>query len=1388
MKSVPDIVAVQLAVLSWLCCPLLARADAEDGEADQHRPGLIAEYRSLADRTATLARIDAKPAFYLGRSGPHPRLPAGPFEVVWTGLLLVKDAGPLVFDAWVGGDVTVEIDGVVVLKGKGETDTTRLPGSAKLDRPQGLYPLRVRYRSLPDVPARLQIGWEGPTFAREPLPAWRLKHRAEEVPEAVRQEERTAGGRESAARLGCARCHSSAFPGLTDPPPGPALTDLGARVERTWLLRWLEDPAAVHPDARMPTLFPAGRGGFTERWLVAESLLGPAPAPDSPKTPGPGDHRAGRQVFINQGCAACHQLPDLPAREQASLGRFPLRGLGDRLTPTALSTFLANPHGRYPDGRMPRLPLTPEAARNIAAYLLLWAGPTRDAKAVEPPSAEEINAVQRRLKVRNPAAAGAALVREKRCAACHPGLDATLPADLPLRAEAEDRGCLSAQGLPRFSLDAATKQALLAYQKVAGLEKHPSPFASMQRLLQNAGCVRCHQRDSDRPPPIEAVGSTLGGAFLQEVPYQRTPRLNDPLQKYTRAHLVRTVREGVSGLRPDHYTYRMPAFGTAAETLVQALAEGDGELPAGEDAPERASKDPTLGPLVGPQLAGFQGYGCVSCHLWQGQQLSQPDPVASGPELTRLTGRIRKDWFDRFLEDPARSHPGTPMPAVFTRGKPALLPALDGDPARQKEALWSYLALGKNAPSPKPPPPLAVLPPGADEPPLAALIPIRLPDGSLVESLTLLSSANDLLVYDVGSCTPHSFFSGGRILREVQGRLRRFRIEGAAAVPGLAVSTPFRLLSQDKADPVQSVAFQGHDLIADGVRIHARVQFPSAAIELTETVHLVSQGPKRALIRVVRLRQIPAGQRVEIQGRIPESMPVEVKAVIGRARDAAMDKTLRVTLSPNKEGIAEVQLRYALPPAGALPALERPVLEFVAPGEGALERPGYRAIAYPRLRTPRGEDLLMPGGLAVNPRDGRVFMASMKMGEVFVLRDPTGDGKSARYDNYGRGLFQEAYSLLAEDDALYVLHRRNLTRIVDRTDAPPDRPGLADRLERVAALPHGIADTYDYGYGLVRDRTGGFVYTFAPYANTQLPGSGGALRLIPGQPPREIGFGFRNPFGWCVGPDKEIFFTDNQGDWVATNKLCHLGEGQYHGYPNSAQKQHTNKPMAKPTVWVPYEWARSINGVTYDASGGKFGPFSGQFFMAELMFGGAIVRAQVEKVNGVYQGACFPFWGKGLLGPLCLSFDPKGRLWVGAITEPGWMAQPDRGALYRIDFTGTTPFEIESIHVRPRGFRLVFTTPVSAEQARKAASYAIEHYRYEYTGAYGSPELDRTKLSIDRVEVAEDGRSVELTTGPLVKDRVYLISAPGVRSAKSEGLVHPMGAYTLHVIPRNETR
>ena len=1299
--------------LNWLAGEPPGPADVEPEDV---RPGLVAEYRSLTDPQAKVTRIEPKPAFTLGRSSPHPRIPSGPFEVVWSGVLAVRDPGPIAFSAFVGGELTVTVDGATILDGRGPTDTTRLSARAGLTRSGGYYPITVRYRSLPDVPARLQLWWEGPTFALEPLPAWRLGHVAGKLSAAVQRDELAAHGRTAVGRFGCARCHSGALPGVSDPAPGPSLADASRRLDKGWLLNWLADPAKVRPDAHMPALFTADRAGFVERWMVAEALGGKR----SDETP-PGDHRRGRLAFLSLGCFACHLLPDL-GPEQKALDRAPLTGLGDRFTASDLAVFLGNPHARYPDGRMPRMPVTPDEARDIAAYLLLWSRPTA-ALVAEPPTPEEVREAVRRLGARDQVTAAGVLLRDKGCTACHPGLGESRPRDVPIRVH--DAGCLGARAGPRFALPGDTRSAIAAYLTVAGGEKHPSPFADRQRQLARAGCVHCHQRDSDRPPPIEEIGSTLGGAWLMELPFLKTSRLTNPHQKFMRSHLTAAVREGVSGLRWVKYLYRMPAFGAEADALVQALAEADGELATEPDPPARAVADPTLGTVHGPQLAGFQGYACVSCHVWNGKLVGSPDPGATGPDLTRTAGRIRPDWFDRYLENPMRFSPGTPMPSIFPHGKAALLDSvLAGDAGKQKDALWAYLARGKDAPSPKPPPPIPVAAPEPGKPAVVAQIPIRFADGRVVESLCLLTADHDLLVYDLSEGRPVAFFTGAQILRTVQGRIRQFLAAGTAA--DLKLSPVWQLVG--KPQPAERT-FLGYRRLADGVELRWQFRFGEDWFDVEEAIRFEPDSRRRQLLHTARLG--------------------------GRSGDAGG--------------------AHRLPAAKAAPPWEHKPVTFADDPEGSLVRPGYRAIAYPRPKTVSGEDRVMPGAVAVRPRDGKVFVASMKTGELFALRDPTGDGKNATFENYAHGLFQDALSMLAEDDGLYVLHRRNLTKITETN-------GVADRFDRVAALPHGVADTYDMAYGLARDKQGRFIFGYAPYANATMPGSGGAVRLRPGKPPEEVAFGMRNPLGWCAGPDGEVFFTDNQGEWVATNKLCHVTEGRYFGFPNGAQKQHTTKPAGKTTVWVPYGWAHSINGVAYDHTGGMFGPFAGQFFLAELMFGGAIVRANVEKVNGVYQGACFPFWGKGLLGPVTLAFDPRGPLYVGGITEPGWMAMPDRGALFRIDFTGEVPFEMRSIHARPRGFRVVFTKPVDPATINPAA-FRLEHYRYEYTGAYGSPELDRTAVKVERAEVSADGLSVELTVGGLVTDRVYLITAAGVRSAGGEPPVHPTGAYTLNEIP-----
>src|SRR5262249_11621333 len=147
----------------------------------------------------------------------------------------------------------------------------------------------------------------------------------------------------------------------------------------------------------MPALFAADRRGFVERWILAEFLTssGPARRDDRPG----GDHRAGRLAFLGLGCAACHFVPELDRAAQGHPDRVAFDGLDDRMRAGGRATFLGNPQARYPDGRMPRLPVEPKTARDIAAYLLFWSKPSDDPAPAPEPKAEEVRDLARRLGV-----------------------------------------------------------------------------------------------------------------------------------------------------------------------------------------------------------------------------------------------------------------------------------------------------------------------------------------------------------------------------------------------------------------------------------------------------------------------------------------------------------------------------------------------------------------------------------------------------------------------------------------------------------------------------------------------------------------------------------------------------------------------------------------------------------------------------------------------------------------------------------------------------------------------------------------------------------------------------------------------------------------------------
>ena len=87
------------------------------------------------------------------------------------------------------------------------------------------------------------------------------------------------------------------------------------------------------------------------------------------------DANLGRHLIYSYGCGSCHVIPGV-AEAVGTVGPS-LKGLANRdyiagvltNTPDNLSRWIADPQALEPGNAMPRLGVTPEQARRIAAYL-----------------------------------------------------------------------------------------------------------------------------------------------------------------------------------------------------------------------------------------------------------------------------------------------------------------------------------------------------------------------------------------------------------------------------------------------------------------------------------------------------------------------------------------------------------------------------------------------------------------------------------------------------------------------------------------------------------------------------------------------------------------------------------------------------------------------------------------------------------------------------------------------------------------------------------------------------------------------------------------------------------------------------------------------------------
>jgi hypothetical protein len=512
----------------------------------------------------------------------------------------------------------------------------------------------------------------------------------------------------------------------------------------------------------------------------------------------------------------------------------------------------------------------------------------------------------------------------------------------------------------------------------------------------------------------------------------------------------------------------------------------------------------------------------------------------------------------------------------------------------------------------------------------------------------------------------------------------------------------------------------------------------------------------------------------------------------------------------NGSGDWAVYVAPGLPPSW--PAMIRNQLarDFPSTHNRSSTSSGPENAHYRIVTLPIPPDIVLEvGGLAMRP-DGKL-LACTRRGEVWLIAHPNADDPAdVQFKLFATGL-HEALGLCVNGKDVFVVQRPELTKLVDR-----DGDDVVDEYTTVCDKWGVSGDYHEFAFGPARDRQGNFFVTlnvgFGGGHQAKAPWRGWCVKITPKGELIPFANGLRSPNGVNFNPNGDLFYCDNQGEWVATCKMVHIREGEYYGHPAGlrwvsqspfaktlpektvsgmlydGQKGPTGvsgtPPLTPPCIWFPYgRMGQSVSEPIWDTTGGKFGPFAGQCFVGDQTKSN-IMRVYLEKVNGRYQGACFPFRSGFECGINRLCFGADASLYAG-MTNRGWGSVGGKPyGLQRLVYTGVPPFEIHSMKLTKNGFDLTFTKPVDPAAAQRATAYGMQSFTYNYWSTYGSPEVDHRAEKVEAVTVAPDGKTVSLKVSGFRPGRVYELHLDGVKSTEGDAVLHPEAYYTLNELPR----
>jgi len=515
------------------------------------------------------------------------------------------------------------------------------------------------------------------------------------------QSHSTQAGQLLLTELGCTACHLSDHDAL-QAKRGPVLESVGRRLSPDWVRQFLADPQQAKPGTTMPHMMADWDDAEKQRAIDAlVAFLGTQqkPLPEIKSTAArplavrfwsKGDASRGKQLYHQVGCVACHapdaeyQLSDKEADDKESddkesddeeleewelervarpVRSIPHPDLQAKYSARSLTHFLFDPLATRPSGRMPNLKLDPEAAADIAAYLLI--GKDEQGLSEFPSPAGEL------------VATGKKLFEELRCVNCH-AVAGTASAD-PVSKLQDLNTDLSASCIgksqrksPHYPLEDSQRSSLRQAIARTGVDE------TVDLRLMQLNCYACHQRDGRGGvgPRRRQFFQTVGHVDLGDE--GRIPPPLDGVGRKLTNGWFKKVFFGTGDVRP-HLTIRMPIFGVAADSLVDGFATID-STDQTSDSLEKTESSVEAG-------SKLLDLGCVQCHPLRGEYLAG----VVGVDLAGIDRRVRSEWFRQFMLDPASLKKRTRMPSFFRDGKSSSEELLGGNVDQQIASLWAYL-------------------------------------------------------------------------------------------------------------------------------------------------------------------------------------------------------------------------------------------------------------------------------------------------------------------------------------------------------------------------------------------------------------------------------------------------------------------------------------------------------------------------------------------------------------------------------------------------------------------------------------------------------------------------------------------------------------------------